>query len=458
MKVSRSPSNSTIDATSLPDLLSSALPATDLLGVSPVPADESPRGDSQTSPTSPEFADVLTAWEMATFVTARIELADPAAANREPVVTADAQTAGRLPAEPTVVAEPIQLEIPRQVSQPMIGGRVGAATSSPSGSAEPVFATAAVNPFDLHAGRSDFDAASQLANRATSSLREHIIAESESIDRETGAASSANVSPSTTIDEASTTTKPSLDFVPPRLEMQLFARRQASIRVGAPYIDSTGSPTRQPFGDGAPFDQPAEVADHLPRSEMDASQTSPRAPGERFMWDPQAKRSPASRTTREISVLSLELPPSNGRPWESADSTPVPRIVTAIHDRVDSLATGQPIDVRLRLDPPELGTVHVHLRLIDDVVSVRLVGDNESATRLLESQLPDLRQSLAERGLTFGHCEVSCDAGRQDHSAFHQDIDFSTIAARSPRTLPRGTPSEPPSEPIARTRQLSVWA
>ncbi len=85
------------------------------------------------------------------------------------------------------------------------------------------------------------------------------------------------------------------------------------------------------------------------------------------------------------------------------------------------LAGGKPLEIQLRLDPPELGLVRVHLRLTDDAVSVRFIAGDEAVTRMLQSQLPDLRQSLAERGLAFVQCDVAGHSGQGSQFSRQQD-------------------------------------
>ena len=133
-------------------------------------------------------------------------------------------------------------------------------------------------------------------------------------------------------------------------------------------------------------------------------------------------------------------------------------LAAAIQTHHSELAAGRPIELQLRLDPPELGMVRVHLRLTDDVVSVRFIAGDEAATRMLESQLPDLRQSLAERGLTFTQCDVTCDSRQQ------QAFDFQQSAERAPfaptRLAPRAWPTASPTlrSSIARGDRLDVLA
>ncbi|TXT22268.1 MAG: flagellar hook-length control protein FliK, partial [Planctomycetota bacterium] len=104
------------------------------------------------------------------------------------------------------------------------------------------------------------------------------------------------------------------------------------------------------------------------------------------------------------------------------------QLATALQIHCDDLSAGKPIELHLRLDPPELGMVRVHLRLTDDAVSVRFIAGDEAVTRMLESQLPDLRQSLAERGLAFAQCDVTCDSRQQQSSNFGRENEQPSFA------------------------------
>lgn len=120
-----------------------------------------------------------------------------------------------------------------------------------------------------------------------------------------------------------------------------------------------------------------------------------------------------------------------------------------------------PIDVQLRLDPPELGMVRVHLRLTDETVSIRFIAGDEAITRMLETQLPDLRRSLSERGLQFAHCDVSCD-GRQQHSSdFRRDRDsqpFNFEASSRFAQAPTAATSTATRAGLTRSNRLNVLA
>lgn len=112
-------------------------------------------------------------------------------------------------------------------------------------------------------------------------------------------------------------------------------------------------------------------------------------------------------------------------------------VAVAVQTHGNDLAANRPVEVQLRLDPPELGMVRVHLRVTDDSVSIRFIAGDEAVTRLLETQLPDLRQSLAERGLSFAQCDVSCDSRQQSSSGFGFGQDAEPFAsASSTRSAP----------------------
>jgi hypothetical protein len=65
----------------------------------------------------------------------------------------------------------------------------------------------------------------------------------------------------------------------------------------------------------------------------------------------------------------------------------------------------------LRLEPPELGAVHVHLSAANGAISAKLIAANEAAGQILQSQLHELRESLDKLGVSFASLDVSYDQG-----------------------------------------------
>jgi flagellar hook-length control protein FliK len=61
----------------------------------------------------------------------------------------------------------------------------------------------------------------------------------------------------------------------------------------------------------------------------------------------------------------------------------------------------------LRLDPPGLGAVSVHLALGGNAdVNVLFVPAVAQTAHLLQTSLPDLRQAMATSGLTLGQAQI----------------------------------------------------
>ncbi|OGG56821.1 MAG: hypothetical protein A3F84_10510 [Candidatus Handelsmanbacteria bacterium RIFCSPLOWO2_12_FULL_64_10] len=64
-------------------------------------------------------------------------------------------------------------------------------------------------------------------------------------------------------------------------------------------------------------------------------------------------------------------------------------------------------EVRVRLEPPELGSVHIRLVSGGDTLSGEIGVSNQDVKGIVESHLHQLRSSLTEQGLHVGHIDVS---------------------------------------------------
>ncbi|HWX01661.1 flagellar hook-length control protein FliK [Collimonas sp.] len=76
----------------------------------------------------------------------------------------------------------------------------------------------------------------------------------------------------------------------------------------------------------------------------------------------------------------------------------------------------------LHLNPPDLGPLKVTLTLNDNQAQAMFVSAHQSVRSALEAALPQLRNSLAESGISLGHTSVSADTQQQQQqSAFAQN-------------------------------------
>lgn len=92
------------------------------------------------------------------------------------------------------------------------------------------------------------------------------------------------------------------------------------------------------------------------------------------------------------------------------------RLAEIVTSRMEQPHSADQSSVVLRLDPPELGRVTVHVSMANDVVSIRLVASDDGSRQTLETHLSDLQQSLSDQGIALNHCQVECHAGGGDSS------------------------------------------
>lgn len=60
----------------------------------------------------------------------------------------------------------------------------------------------------------------------------------------------------------------------------------------------------------------------------------------------------------------------------------------------------------LRLTPPQMGVVRIHMQMTDNVIRAQLNTQNEAARGLLQSQMSTLRQTLESQGLVVERLSV----------------------------------------------------
>lgn len=95
------------------------------------------------------------------------------------------------------------------------------------------------------------------------------------------------------------------------------------------------------------------------------------------------------------------------------------------------------VEFHMRLDPPELGQVRVHLIADGDAVRGQVVVADDSVRRMIESQLPELRQRLEAAGVTVQQFDVSTGSGSGGGNAHYGD--YSPSFAPAPAAPPVAT-------------------
>lgn len=92
--------------------------------------------------------------------------------------------------------------------------------------------------------------------------------------------------------------------------------------------------------------------------------------------------------------------------------------------------------VRIRLSPPELGSLRIELSVHSGVMAARLEADNPLTRSLLLEHLPSLRERLAEQQIRVERFDV--DLSQRDSSGGSQAWADQHPSARWQRPLPRG--------------------
>ena len=94
---------------------------------------------------------------------------------------------------------------------------------------------------------------------------------------------------------------------------------------------------------------------------------------------------------------------------------------STLFDRIASLirtrSSGKQVVARIRLDPPELGQVRVHLRLNGNTLRVRLATQTAEARDTLLSRSSDLQSALERQGIQVQRMDFVSPAGSSGSDA-----------------------------------------
>jgi flagellar hook-length control protein FliK len=111
-------------------------------------------------------------------------------------------------------------------------------------------------------------------------------------------------------------------------------------------------------------------------------------------------------------LARVEERSDSGRHLSEADQTRfVERVARAVR-----LAEGREGVLRLRLSPPELGSLRLEVRVHHGVLAARLETETSAARSLLVDNLQVLRERLAEQGVRVEQFDVDLRDGRQRES------------------------------------------
>lgn len=199
---------------------------------------------------------------------------------------------------------------------------------------------------------------------------------------------------------------------------------EASVPTSRPVVTEVAAPTIQPT-DKAPTQTRANAV----TAEPSVPTTQPAADGTKT---PEANDNFPSQVAvpvpAEPAVAGGSTPTVNPvtapqiRPAEPTPAEPprvtsnTPPVAAQVSDAYVSQARvierGGRHEFQLRLDPPELGEVKVRVLAMGDKVEARLVVSDDAVRKMIESQLPELRQRLEQAGVSVPKFDVTTDGGR----------------------------------------------
>ncbi|MES2562812.1 MAG: flagellar hook-length control protein FliK [Pseudomonadota bacterium] len=104
---------------------------------------------------------------------------------------------------------------------------------------------------------------------------------------------------------------------------------------------------------------------------------------------------------------------ANPTPASARIDTPVgaPGWGEAFQQKMVWLVDRQQQSAELHINPPHLGPVEIMLNIGDEGANIMLCSPHAAVREAIEASLPDLRASLAERGLSLGQASVGSDSG-----------------------------------------------
>jgi len=105
------------------------------------------------------------------------------------------------------------------------------------------------------------------------------------------------------------------------------------------------------------------------------------------------------------------------------------RIQKAIGDRVMRMVETGKWDTEMELNPTRLGTIRIRMSMDINEMQLALTSQNASVRDLLEANLPRLRASLSDSGISLGNTSVNQDSPSQTGSGFNQGQFASNQAA-----------------------------
>lgn len=110
----------------------------------------------------------------------------------------------------------------------------------------------------------------------------------------------------------------------------------------------------------------------------------------------QPKAAPVA--TPQVTTPQPTLPPEARFAKDNVDN-----VVQSVHTQIAAGGNGQ---MKIRLDPPELGALEVAVKMVDGRMTASFTTSNDEATQLLSHSLNNLKSSLEATGISVDRIQV----------------------------------------------------
>ena len=232
------------------------------------------------------------------------------------------------------------------------------------------------------------------------------------------------------VEEGSTSTS-----TPPR-DDELFASRLIASNAAQTPLASVSprrshEPVPPPQVPTPPDPAVSASAVPAPAPEVRAEAATPAASG----VDPAASPPDALVVVAPAHALGFEAPSlraaiaSLGRASELASPVTLPSLPSAVPYAVKLALHEGESEVRIRLWPPELGSIVVRLRITGVAVSARIEAERTDVRGLLESMRPEFDRGMQEAGLKLARLEFGPAPASETHRAWEGVISASAAPA-----------------------------
>lgn len=95
-------------------------------------------------------------------------------------------------------------------------------------------------------------------------------------------------------------------------------------------------------------------------------------------------------------------------------------IMDQIEDSAAQMLKKGPDRIVITLEPPNLGTLNMDVRVHNDMVRLILIADNHEVKQVLHSNLDQLKTALQDQGLNMDHFDVLVQQRSSENPGFHQ--------------------------------------